>query len=89
MSFRQPDMQGENAGLGTEAKNRQHKSHRTPERRQMLGPHIGKGVVSGIGLQHPETQQNSQGTNVCHQHVEVTGVADFRNSVVGQNQEKR
>ena len=49
----------------------------------MLGPHVGEGVVAGVGLQHPETQEDAEGADVGDQQVEIAGPPDFRDAVVG------
>ena len=89
MRLGQPDMQGQQTCLGTKTKHRQTEGHRAPERCQVLLAHVGKGVVSGVGLQQAKTQQDTQGTNVRHQHVDVASAANLGNAVVGQHQKER
>ena len=49
-----------------------------PERGQGLGPHVGEGVVAGVGLQDAEAQQDADRADVSHQEVEVAGARGFR-----------
>ena len=89
MRFGQPDVQGKDAGLGTKAEQREQEGRRRPERRQGLCAHIGKGVVTGVGLQHAETQQDGDGTDMRDENVQKSGAAGFRKTVVCRDQEKR
>ena len=91
MRLGQPDMQGQNAGLGAKAEQTQEERRRCPEGRQRrlgLHAHIGKGVVAGIGLQHAETQQDGNRANMRDQDVEESGAADFRDAMIGRHQKK-
>ena len=85
----QPDMQWQDAGLGAEAEHRQPERGRGPEWRQRLRPHVGEGVVAGIGLQHAEAHQDADRAHVRHQQVEIAGTPDLGDAVVGRDEEER
>jgi len=89
MRLGQPDVQRHQAGLGAEPEQRQQERHRGPERRVLLRPHVGEGVVAGVGLQYAEAQQDADGPDVRDQQVEVAGPADLGQPVVGDDQEER
>jgi hypothetical protein len=85
--FGQPHMQRQDAGLGAKAEHRQQETHRSPEGRQRLRAHIGKGVVARIGLQHAKTQQDGDGAHARHRDVQVARAAHFGDAVVGGDEE--
>ena len=89
MRLGQPYVQGHDAGLGTKTEQRQPERDRSPKRVQVLRPHIGEGVVAGVRLQHAKTQQQADRADMGDQQVEVPGLANFGDAMVGNHQEER
>ncbi len=87
--FGKPHVQRQDAGLGAEAEEREEKRGRSPERRQVLRAHVGKGVVARVRLQHAEAQQDGDRADVRDQQVEVARALDFGNAMVGRHEEER
>ena len=89
MGLWQPDVQRKKTGLGAKSEDGKHESDGPPKRSQVLLTHIGEGVITRIRLQQSEAHQDSQGTNVGHQHVQVPRLTNLRNAMVGHDKKKR
>ncbi len=70
MRFGKPDVQRHDAGLRAEAEQGEQEGDRAPERREVLGTHVGEGVVAGVALQHAEAEQDADRADVGDQQVE-------------------
>jgi hypothetical protein len=82
-------VQRHDPGLRTESEQGEQERHRAPERRQVLGAHVGEGVVAGVGLQHAEAEQDGDRADVGDQQVQVSGLPDLGDPVVGDDEEER
>ena len=89
MRLRQPDVQRQQAGLGAEAEQREEEGDARPRAGQHHRAHRAERVVAAAALQHAEAQQDGDGADVRDQQVEKAGAADFRDAVVGGDEEER
>ena len=74
--------------LGAEPEEREAEGARGPEGRQRLRAHVGEGVVAGVGLEHPEAEQDGDRAHVGDQQVQEPGAADLGDAVVGGDEEE-
>ena len=88
MRFGQPDVQRQEASLGTKAEQGEQKGERWPDALCREIAHGIEGIVAGAAGHDAKRKQNANRTNVCDQQVEVAGAPDFGLAVFRGNQEE-
>ena len=89
VGLRQPDVQRQEARLRAEARESEKKRRRGPGAGQRDRAHRGERVVAAAALQHSEAEQDGDRADVGDHEVEKSGAADFRDAMLGRDQEER
>ena len=89
MRLGQPHVQRHQSRLGPEAKQRQQKCGRSPERRERGVAHRVERELPASALQHPKAEQNAQRADVRHQQIEEARATNLRNTMLRSDQKIR
>ena len=89
MRFRQPNMHGYDARLGTKAEQRQTKGGCRPTGTEVRSAHRIESEVPATALKYAKAQKNGDRAQVRHHHVEKPGLANLSDAVLRRDQKVR
>ena len=87
--FRQPDMQGQQTGLGAEAEYGQEKGDRRPDAQRRERTHRVESVVAGAAGQDAEAKEDGQRAHMRDDQIKVSGAPDLGMPMLRSDEEER